>query len=73
MRIELIGRRGCGLCEEAASTLRALGLGFREVDVDGDPDLLRQYTDRVPVLLIDGKIAAEGRIHPSEVARATSG
>lgn len=68
--IELIGRSGCGLCEEARATLRALGVEFEERDVDDDPYLHQVFTDRVPVLLVDGQVAAEGRLHAASLQRA---
>lgn len=70
MDIELAGRTGCCLCEEARDTLVALGLEFRWVDVDQDPELHRRFTHRVPVLLVDGKVVAEGRIGAAAVVKA---
>ncbi|MBO0707042.1 MAG: glutaredoxin family protein [Candidatus Dormibacteraeota bacterium] len=70
MAIELVGRSGCGLCDEARTTLRALGVDFEELDVDDDPYLNQMFTDRVPVVLVDGRVAAEGRIHAASLARA---
>ncbi len=72
MAIELVGRSGCGLCDEARATLRALGVDFVERDVDADPDLHRSFTDRVPVLLADGRVVAEGRIHAASALRSLS-
>lgn len=69
MVIELIGRPGCGLCDEARGTLRALGVDFQELDVDADPYLNQQFTDRVPVVLVDGRVAAEGRLHAASLLR----
>lgn len=68
--IQLIGRSGCGLCDEARATLRALGVDFEERDVDADPVLHRTFTDRVPVLVVDGQVAAEGRLHAAWLRRA---
>ena len=68
--IELIGRSGCGLCDEARSTLRALGVDFEERDVDADTSLHEQFTNRVPVVLVDGRVAAEGRVHAASLRRA---
>ena len=70
MAIELVGRSGCGLCDEARATLRALGVQFEEQDVDADPYLHLQFTNRVPVVLIDGQVVAEGRVHASSLRRA---
>lgn len=71
--IELIGRSGCGLCDEARATLQALGVQFEERDVDAEPSLHAQFTDRVPVLLVDGRVAAEGRIHAASLLRILAG
>lgn len=73
MAIELVGRSGCGLCDEARATLRALGLDFEELDVDDDPYLNQVFTDRVPVVLVDGRVAAEGRIHAASLVQALAG
>ena len=58
-RITLITRAGCHLCEQAAESLArvgdATGVGWREVDVDSDAELQREYGDRVPVILLDGR------------------
>ena len=57
-RVTLITRQGCHLCDEAAAALRRLSgeLGFplELVDVDADRTLANEYSDRVPVILIDG-------------------
>ena len=58
-QVTLITRVGCHLCESAGATLRRLAaeLGYRysEIDVDGSAQLSDAYSDRVPVILIDGR------------------
>lgn len=70
-RLQLLTRRNCHLCELARSPLADLaaaqGLGISEFDVDEDPALLRQFTDRVPVVLYRGQVLAEGRIDPARL------
>ncbi|GAA4349308.1 hypothetical protein GCM10023145_10730 [Angustibacter luteus] len=57
-RITLVGRDGCHLCDDAREVVRRVaedtGAGWVELDVDDDPDLLRQYGEMVPVVLVDG-------------------
>ena len=57
--VTLITRTGCHLCQDAEATLRRLagelGFGYRELDVDADPARRAEYSDRVPVILVDGK------------------
>jgi thiol-disulfide isomerase/thioredoxin len=56
MRVTLLGRAGCHLCDEMRSALAPLaeanGLVVVEVDVDGDPALEARYGAFVPVLLV---------------------
>lgn len=62
MRVVLVTRKGCHLCDEALSLLRELGTEPELADVDADDELFRLYDWRVPVVLIDGVAAAEGKI-----------
>lgn len=64
-RLTLISRRDCHLCEEMAAVVETAAaevpFELEVLDVDGDPDLLARYSDKVPVLLIDGDEAFEYR------------
>ena len=75
--ITLITRVGCHLCGEAEGTLRRLQaeLGFllESVDVDGDPALRAEYSDRVPVILIDGKEHGYWRVEEARFRSALAG
>jgi glutaredoxin len=68
--VQLVSREGCHLCQEAEESLSDLGVAFERLDVDADPELERLYDFRVPVLLLDGSVAAEGRLGRSELIRA---
>ena len=39
------------------------------IDVDGESDLQSRYGSRVPVLVTNGTVVMEGRIHEPELAR----
>lgn len=72
--LRLLGRQGCGLCEEMHEALHAFGRGFPlpaivEVDVDADPELQRRYGLRVPVLLWGEAIVCEARLDEAELRR----
>ena len=75
-QVVLYTRAGCHLCDVVKATLARLekrgGLSFvwREVDVDSDPALVRQFTDQVPVVFIDGKKAFKYRMAEREFLRA---
>ena len=61
-KIVLVTRQGCHLCDEALELLRDLGFHPELADVDADDELHRLYDFRVPVVLVDGAVIAEGRI-----------
>ena len=69
MVVELVGRKGCHLCDDAARELREAGVEVIERDVDSDPELLRLYDFRVPVVLTDSGVLAEGRIDALQIVR----
>jgi glutaredoxin len=69
VKVELVTRKDCHLCEEAAELLRRGGVEVNLRDVDSDPELFRLYDFRVPVVLLDGKVVAEGRIDSSVLSR----
>lgn len=58
-RLGLVTRAGCHLCDEARTALArvaaATGESWREIDVAADIALEREYGDRVPVVLLDGR------------------
>jgi glutaredoxin len=73
-RVTLITRVGCHLCEQAQSVLLRLrdelGFGYDELDVDADPDRRNEYSDRVPVILVDGKEHGYWRVEENRLRAA---
>src|SRR5205809_1829039 len=63
-------RKGCHLCEIVKEKLTKLerrgGFRWREVDVETDDGLRRQFTDEVPVVFIDGRKAFKYRMDEQE-------
>ena len=45
------------------------GFTWREIDVDGDQELRRQYNDEVPVVFIDGSQAFKYRMTEQDFLR----
>ncbi len=70
MSLVLVTRRDCHLCDEALDLLHELGAKPELVDVDSDDRLHAEYDWRVPVLLLDGRVVAEGRITRDQVQKA---
>lgn len=63
-------RKGCHLCEIVKEKLAKLerrgGFRWREIDVETDELLRRQFTDEVPVVFIDGRKAFKYRLDEQE-------
>ncbi len=74
--VTLITREGCHLCDDASLLLRELrdelGFGYDEVDVDADRDRRNEYSDRVPVILIDGKEHGYWRVEEARFRAAVT-
>jgi glutaredoxin len=72
--VTLITRTGCHLCEEASAVLHRLadelGFGYDERDVDADPALRAEYSDHVPVILVDGREHGYWRVEEPRLRRA---
>jgi predicted thioredoxin/glutaredoxin len=70
VEIVLVTRQGCHLCDEALAALRSLGLEPELRDVDTADDLHALYDWRVPVVMVDGRVIAEGRIDQERLREA---
>lgn len=72
--VTLITRAGCHLCEEAEQLLRRLsgelGFAYREADVDASKVLQDEFSDRVPVILLDGKEHGYWRVEEARLRTA---
>ena len=65
-QIVVYTRKGCHLCEELARLLDRMAGEFefslRYVDVDQHPELAREYGDRVPVVVVEGRVRHWGKV-----------
>lgn len=72
VRLRLLSRPGCGLCEELRREVdHLLGDVLREweiVDIDSDPELVRRYGEAIPILYVNGRLFAKTRL-PNLAAR----
>ena len=59
VRVTLIGRPGCRLCDTARATIARvsadLGVGWQEHSIDDDPQLREEWAEQIPVTLVDGR------------------
>jgi len=67
MKVLLYTRRGCHLCERVEEMLAFHAPTAVTIDVGTSPDLEHLFGTRVPVLEVNGRIAAEGQIDEQEL------
>jgi Glutaredoxin-like domain (DUF836) len=74
VRVTLIGKPGCHLCDEARSVIETvtaeLGVGFEERSILDDPDLQARYWEQIPVILVDGAQHDFWRVSPDRLRTA---
>lgn len=72
-RLTLITRPGCHLCDVARDALRRVaeqtGEGWTELDIESDIELEREYGDRIPVVLLDGREHGYWRVEEDRLLR----
>ena len=74
MRLTVVHRQDCELCDQMVAELAALGRRqvlppVDLVDVDANPDLQRRHGLEVPVLLLDGTVVCRHRLDAAELLR----
>jgi hypothetical protein len=76
-RVLLLGRPGCHLCDDArvvvARVCADLGVGWAELDITADPDLLERYWEQIPVTLVDGEQHDFWRVDEQRLRAALAG
>ncbi len=75
-RVLVLTRQDCHLCEQAIEVVAAVcaetGDSYATRDVDTDPQLVRRYTDQVPVIFVDGMQHDFWRVDPVRLRAALS-
>jgi len=58
-KVTIYSRQGCHLCDDALNTLESmrdeLNFEIDVINIDIDPELIKLYSDQVPVIHIDGE------------------
>jgi predicted thioredoxin/glutaredoxin len=70
VQVVLVTRQGCHLCDQALALLHELNLHPELRDVDADDELFRLYDWRVPVVLADGLVVAEGKVTREQLVKS---
>jgi glutaredoxin len=65
--VVLYTRARCECCRKALDVLQPLqsrlNFHLETIDIDGDPELVAQYGQHVPVVLVDGKVRFRGQVN----------
>lgn len=73
-RIELIGKPGCHLCEDALAVISRvaaeLGVGWVERSILADADLFTRFAEQIPVTIVDGRVIAIFHIDEHQLREA---
>lgn len=73
MRIDLVVKKDCALCDDARRVLAELAdelsIEIKEIDLHSDPAIHARYRYDVPVALLEGKVIAKHRIDARELRR----
>lgn len=81
MRLTLLGKPGCHLCDDArdavAEVVAQLGLEasvrIEELSILDDPELNARYWDEIPVVMIDGAVHTIWKVDPARLSAALAG
>lgn len=75
-RVLVLTRPGCHLCAQAIEVVARVcaetGASYRTTDINTDPELLRRYTDEVPVTFVDGAQHDFWAVDPARLRAALS-
>ena len=74
LKVTFYTKAGCHLCDEAREMLDEIAAHkdyeLTEIDIRTHPDIFGTYRYRIPVILLNETIVAEGRIEYSELENA---
>ncbi|MCS4491269.1 glutaredoxin family protein [Corynebacterium sp. ES2794-CONJ1] len=73
-KVELMVRKQCGSCvrvrEQIRPVVQAAGLELLVIDVETDRELCAEFSDRVPVVVIDDEEFSCWEVDNSDLAKA---
>lgn len=72
--IKIYSKPDCHLCDEAKSILarmqRRYGFQLHEVNITGDPALLAEYGERIPLIYVNGHLVCKYFVDEKAVAKS---
>jgi glutaredoxin len=75
-RVVVYTKPGCHLCEDACAAVARIaddvGTTWEAQDISGNDELMAQWAEYVPVILVDGKVHGWFRVEESRLRAALS-
>lgn len=72
-RVVVYTKPGCHLCEDACRVIASVTSEWSEVDITDKPELMKQWAEYVPVILVDGEVHDVFRVEPKRLKAALAG
>jgi len=76
MKIELLGKPECHLCEDAEIVVQKvcprLSLPWEKINIEDHPEFHDRYKEEIPVLLVDGKKLFKYRTNEADLMKSLS-
>ena len=73
-RVELLTKPGCHLCDVARDVIEIVcaetGDDWSETSIESDPALYDEFGERIPVVLVDGRVHEYWRVSPDRLRAA---
>ena len=73
-RVVVLSKPGCHLCEDACRAVARVagdvGVAWTEQDISDDPDLMAQWAEYVPVIMVDGQVHGWFRVDETRLRAA---
>ena len=73
-RVTIVGKPDCHLCHEAREQVSIvcgeLGIEWQERSILDDPGLYDEYWEKIPVILVDGRVHDYWRVDPRRLRSA---
>jgi glutaredoxin len=75
-RVVVLSKPGCHLCEDARQAVQRiageLGVLWSDRDISDDAELMAQWAEYVPVVLVDGEVHGWFRVDETRLRQALS-
>lgn len=76
VRVVVYTKPGCHLCEDACAAVdrvvTEVGVAWKEQDISGDDELMAQWGEYIPVVVVDGQVHDWFRVREDRLRAALS-